>query len=239
MAQPVRLRARVDQVIDHAPGLRSLELVPERPVPRFRPGQFLHLALDPWDPSRHWPDSRPLSIASPPESRHRVRVTVSEVGRFTARLTAVDEGDEVWLKLPYGEFVVGGDDGTPAVLVGGGTGVAPFVSLAVSDRNPATAVRLLYGARRPDLLIYRDALDEAARRNPNFTWTAFVDDSDPTGAHHGRLSVEAILEEAETMSHTAEAVIYLSGPPAMITDLTAGLHGAGIPGHRIRVDAWA
>lgn len=238
MPQPVRIRARVEEVLDHAPGLRSLVLRPERPVPRFRPGQFLHLAVDQWDPSSHWPDSRPLSVASAPESRDSLRITVSEVGRFTARIMGVSAGDTVWVKMPYGEFVVESTAATPAVLVAGGTGVAPFVSLATSESALAGPVRLLYGVRRPELLIYRDALDEAARRNPDLTWEAFVEQDAPEGTTPGRLSVQAALAAAETTGSPSAAAFYLSGPPEMITAMSAGLAEAGVGPDRIRVDAW-
>ena len=238
MPQPVRLRATVQEVIDHAPGLRSLVLVPERSVPRFRPGQFLHLAVDPWDPSTHWPDSRPLSLASPPESRRELRVTVSEVGRFTARIMKAQPGDTVWLKLPYGEFVVESRHTSPAILVAGGTGVAPFISLAASKLALEGPARLLYGVRHPDLLIYRADLDAAAQRNPEFSWQAFLEEGEFAGAARGRLSVQGVLEAAESAGSRSPAVFYLSGPPAMISDLTAGLSQAGIESERIRCDAW-
>lgn len=236
MAQPVRLRATIEQVVDHAPGLRSLVLTPERPVPRFRPGQFLHLALDPWDPSAHWPDSRPFSVASPPESRDRVRITVSDVGRFTGRIMRCETGDSVWLKLPYGDFVVESHDGAPATLVAGGTGVAPFISLAASTLAFAGPVRLLYGVRRPELLIYRDALAAAAQSNPHLSWTAFTEEDPAEGLVHGRLSVDSVLDAAR--EDGSRAVFYLSGPPAMIKDLRTGLEAAGVAPERIRVDAW-
>lgn len=238
MPQPVRIRARVEEVVDHAPGLRSLILKPERDVPRFRPGQFIHLALDSWDPSMHWPDSRPLSVASPPDARDKVRVTVSEVGRFTARVMQASEGDTVWLKGPYGEFVVHSSESEPAILVAGGTGVAPFISLATSDLALGGPVRLLYGVRRPDLLIYREALDEAARRNPQLQWEAFVEQDAQDGAREGRLSADAALAAAQTTGSPGTAVFYLSGPPEMIAALTAGLTAAGVPPVQIRVDAW-
>ena len=238
MPQPVRIRAQVAELIDHAPGLRSLILKPERPVPRFRPGQFLHLAVDRWDPSAHWPDSRPLSVASSPESRDSVRVTVSEVGRFTARIMAASEGDTVWLKLPYGEFVVHSSESEPAILVAGGTGVAPFISLATSDLAFGGPVRLLYGVRRPDLLIYRDVLDQAAARNPQLQWEAFVEEDAPEGTRAGRLSAEAALAAAQTTGSPATAAFYLSGPPEMIAALKTGLSDAGVTADRIRVDAW-
>ena len=48
-----------------------------------------------------------FSIASPPESREALRITVSAVGVFTRRMMALAVGDEVWVKLPYGDFVAG------------------------------------------------------------------------------------------------------------------------------------
>lgn len=238
MPQPVRLRATVEHVIDHAIGLRSLVLRPERPVPRFRPGQFLHLAVDEWDPSQHWPDSRPFSLASPPEDRGRLRITVSEVGRFTRRLMATEPGDEVWIKLPYGDFVVECQAERPALLVAGGTGVAPFISLVTSAVPVEAPVVLLYGARRPDLLIYREFLDEASQRHPGFRWEGFAESGKSDGLHHGSLSLDSVLQALQSLGGFATSTVYLSGPPAMIAALSGGLSQAGVEAERIRVDAW-
>lgn len=238
MPQPARLRATVEDIFDHAAGLRSLVLKPERPAPRFRPGQFLHLAVDEWDPSRHWPESRPFSLASPPESRDRLQITVSEVGPYTRRIMETKPGDTVWVKLPYGEFIVESLDTTPAILVAGGTGVAPFVSLAASSVQLKGPIQLLYGVRRPDLLIYRDALDKAARDKKRFIWRPFVEHGDAGDATRGSLSVDAVFEAAESMGARSAAVIYLSGPPPMIESLTAELRRAGVSSDRVRVDAW-
>jgi len=79
VAQPSRLRAKVAHIEVHAPGVRSFVLAPERPSPRFRPGQFLHLALDPYDPSQHWPESRVFSIASPPHDSELIELHVNQV----------------------------------------------------------------------------------------------------------------------------------------------------------------
>ena len=71
MATPVKLPATVATVIEHDAETRTFVLAPARPLPRFRPGQFLHLALDGYDPAGHWPDSRVFSIASPPHACSR------------------------------------------------------------------------------------------------------------------------------------------------------------------------
>lgn len=208
-------------------------------MPRFKPGQFLHLAVDPWDPSAHWPDSRAFSIASAPQSRDHLQITVSEVGRFTARVMTIKPGDTVWLKLPYGEFVVESREATPAVLVAGGTGVAPFVSLVTSTVALEGPVRLLYGVRRPDLLIYRGALDDAASRNPLFTWKAFVEEGESEGAVQGRLTSAAVIEAAAAVGGASVATLYLSGPPGMVQELSDALASEGINPQRICIDAWS
>lgn len=237
MAQPIKLRARIDRIEEHAPDVRSFVLVPERPAPRFRPGQFLHLAIDPFDPSQHWPESRVFSIASPPDDRQRLRITVSALGRFTKRMMALSAGDYVWIKLPYGDFVVQADGNSPLILIAGGTGITPFVSF-FSGAPATNPVRVLYGARRSDLLIYKHVLAEATVRLPNLIWQAFVEDGAGPGERSGRLSVEAALAAAREAEGQTGAIYYISGPPSMLAMFRAGLTGAGVEPARIRTDAW-
>lgn len=238
MPQPIRLHACILEIIDHAPGLRTFILEPERPVPRFRPGQFLHLAMDSYDPSQHWPESRIFSIASPAEQRDRLRITVSAVGRFTRRMMTLRPKDEVWLKLPYGDFVVESVSDRTTVLVAGGTGITPFVSLVSSTSHQLPRIVLLYGARTPDLLIYRDILEQVARQNPTFHWVPFVEQGEWPGARPGRLSAKAAMEAAGQWGDPARATYYLSGPPAMLSALKGDLIDAGMSVESIRIDAW-
>jgi ferredoxin-NADP reductase len=237
VAQPIKLRARVDVIETHAPDVRSFILVPERPAPRFRPGQFLHLAIDPFDPSQHWPDSRVFSIASPPDDRQRLRITVSALGKFTQRMMALKEGDQVWVKLPYGDFVIESEENAPVILIAGGTGITPFVSFFAGDSTTAP-VRVLYGARRSELLIYRDVLKQAKERSPNLAWQAFVEENAGENERSGRLSVDAALEAARATGAGDTATYYISGPPAMLAMFRTGLAAAGVPSTRVRTDAW-
>jgi ferredoxin-NADP reductase len=239
MPQPLKLRAKVTQIAVHAASVRSFVLAPERPAPRFRPGQFLHLALDPYDPAQHWPESRVFSIASPPEERERLRITVSAVGDFTQRMMRLAEGDEVWVKLPYGDFIIESQGSGPLILVAGGTGITPFVSFLASTGASASApVRVLYGVRRSDLLIYRAVLEDAAKRFRDLRWQAFVEENAGAGERAGRLSVEAALGAAREAGEPSSATFHLSGPPQMLRLLQAGLAAAGVAPAQVRVDAW-
>ena len=66
MSTPVKLPAEVENIIHHTDGVKSFIMKPLKPCPNFKPGQFLHLAIDEYDPSFHWPESRVFSIANSP-----------------------------------------------------------------------------------------------------------------------------------------------------------------------------
>lgn len=238
MPQPSRLKATIDKVTEHADGLRTLAIVPERPAPRFRAGQFLHLAVDPYDPSSHWPESRIFSIASSPSDRARLLVTFSAAGSFTRRMLDLRAGDSVWLKLPYGDFFVETSDANPAVLVAGGTGMTPFIPLLSQDVAPTGPLWLLYGAKTPDLLIYRDAVNKAVTQWKQVNATFFSEQGLVPGITTGRLSADEALRAADSMGDRARANFYLSGPPAMLSSLKTNLVTSGIAVARVHIDAW-
>jgi len=102
----------------------------------------------------------------------------------------------------------------------------------------STPVRVLYGVRRSDLLIYRATLDEAAKRFPDLGWQAYLEEGAGAGEHPGRLSVEAALGAAHATGAAGAATFYVSGPPAMLAVFQSGLGAAGVPPSRVRADAW-
>lgn len=243
MAVVQRLRCQVERIVDHGQQVYTLELRPERLVPRFMPGQFLHLALDEYDPGGFWPESRVFSIASSPLEREVLRISYSVRGRFTARMEReLSVGRWVWVKLPYGEFVVDGN--RPAVLLAGGTGITAFTAfLAGLTPDHAYPVWLAYGARGRQQLIYREMIEQQARKVTRLHAYYFVeqdDDSRPSGAVElpvqvGRVSCAAIWPDVE---HPHEAIFYLSGPPTMLKTLTSELRVLGVSPAAIRTDAW-
>jgi ferredoxin-NADP reductase len=238
MATAIKTAARIAAIEAHGSGTYSLVLEPQRRVPRHKPGQFLHLALDAYDPAQHWPDSRAFSIASASDEPV-LRITYSVVGRFTRRLEAeAAVGATVWLKLPYGDFVV--QDSGAAVLVAGGTGITAYTAYlaGLARRADGPAVALLYGARQPALLAYRPQIDGWRSQTARLTVQYFVEEHDgQDGALQlGRLSSAA----AHAAAHDpAATTFYLSGPPIMLKAFTAELQTAyGVDPARIRIDAW-
>ena len=160
MATPQKFPCQVKNVVAHGERVYTLELVPDvLPVPRFKSGQFFHLALDPYDPTGFWPDSRVFSIASSPRERDKIQFTYSVRGRYTARMEEeIIAGRQVWVKMPYGEFFV--DVSHPVVLFAGGTGITAFTAfLHDLVDSPPHPVTVFYGARQKNLLVYRSLVE--------------------------------------------------------------------------------
>jgi ferredoxin-NADP reductase len=212
-----------------------VDLRPERTVPRFKPGQFLHLALDEYDPSGFWPESRVFSIASSPAQRERLCISYSVRGRFTARMEReLAEGRRVWVKLPYGEFVI---DGThDAVLFAGGTGITAFTAF-LDGLTPAFGrmVYLAYGARSRALLIYRGMVQQRAQEVAQLHAAYFVERDAGANEVCGCTSVAALWPQIQA---PLAALYYISGPPAMLKTIAQDLRERGVPPEAIRADAW-
>jgi NAD(P)H-flavin reductase len=242
MAMLRKLQCEVSGIDSHGDGVYTIKLTPERPLPGFVSGQFLHLAIDPYDPSGFWPDSRAFSIASSPSDRETLEVVYSVVGKFTKRMEQeLKLGSKVWVKLPYGDFVVDPAAAKRLVLIAGGTGVTAFISFVRAMAGGANHdVTLFYGARRSSLLLYSDEIAEIAAKNSALKAKLFAEKSD-SAAHEalkieeGRLSIDKIWE---TVAEPKAATYYLSGPPAMIQSMSDALKAKGAPAEQVKIDAW-
>jgi ferredoxin-NADP reductase len=224
-----KIPCRVRAVTDHGEHVYTVELEPSMTVPRFSPGQFLHLALEQPQPGGFWPESRVFSIASTPLDRDRLAITYAVKGAFTTRMEReLAPGGSAWVKLPYGEFVV--DSTRDAVLFAGGTGITAFTAFLQSlqpERQPR--VLLFYGARKPSLFVYGPLAEACAREVPSLSCSLVCEETD------GRLRVDAAWPAIEALH---DPVFYLSGPPQMLATLTAQLRGRGVSPAAIRTDAW-
>ena len=237
-----KLACRVERIINHGERVYTVALRPERRAPRFHAGQFLHLALDPYDPSRFWPESRVFSIASSPAERDLLRISYSVRGRFTARMEGgLVEGRQVWIKMPYGEFVV--DGRRDVVLFAGGTGISAFTAFLEGLTSDAPhSVTLAYGARTSDLLICRNVVDRCAKTLSSLDVLYFVEDATTVDEPGGRVSMQAgrvsVAAVWPRLVRPLEATHYISGPPAMLQTIRQDLRARGVPPEAIRIDAW-
>ena len=152
------------------------------------------------------------------------------------------EGKTVWIKMPYGDFVVSA--GTDVVLFAGGSGISAFSAFLDNlDPHSGHSVALAYGARSSSLLIYRDLVESCVARISSLSVRYFVEDLSPAETAHapranffpGRVSVEAMWPTMRSMTNPQ---CYISGPPAMLKKVGDDLRQEGVPAAAIHIDAW-
>lgn len=241
MAAPRKIKATVSSIKRFVDGVTAFTLKPDGRC-RYRSGQFLHLAVEPYDPSFNWPESRVFSIANSPSKSDDIEILVAPKGDFTWNMVnTIKEGQTVWLKLPYGDFNYKEAAGADVVLIAGGTGISPFISfleefLGLNDRY--NKVCLYYGVRKTELIIYDDLFKKLLNTAPNFSFQLFVEDEQPSclfGTKTGLLNIVQIFKETRDLSNP---VYYLSGPKAMISKALEVAEAQDICNHRIFFDKW-
>lgn len=161
VARPMALaaahRLRVERVIEEAPGVVSIEVSGRRlDRLRARPGQFFLWRFLTRD---YWWQAHPFSLSAAPDG-HRLRITVSAEGDFSAALRYIPPGTSVLAEGPLGAFTATAARRQGIALIAGGTGITAIRALLESIKGD---VKLLYRhADRDGHILFRHELDELA-----------------------------------------------------------------------------
>jgi ferredoxin-NADP reductase len=220
-------RAAVRETIRETPTATTLVL--EIPGwPGHRAGQHVDLRLTAED---GYQASRSYSVSSAPGDPPAVTVEKLDDGEVSPYL--VDDaqpGDELEVRGPVGGwFVWDTDKGGPLQLVGGGSGMAPLMSILRHHRRTGsdTEVRLLLSARGPrDVLFANELVD------PVLTYTR---ESSPDWTGYARRIDRAMLEEA-VFAPDRDPRIYVCGPTGLVEGVAADLVALGHDPARIRTE---
>jgi|ERR1035437_306807 predicted ferric reductase len=228
MSQPKKYKAEVISVRNPVDNVYTIEFRSLSGRFKYLPGQFLHLALDEYDPSFGWPDSRCFSMQSSP-SQEFLKITYSVKGSFTCRMAKeLIDGKPVDLKLPYGELFQKEHSRNNVVFIAGGTGITPFLS-AFNDPSFAEYInpKLYLGVRNKHYDIYESDLSIAQKINPTLNININYQDID------GVLDIDNIFN-----NDGLQATYYISGPQEMISSFKYRLIDLGLNECFIKTDSW-
>jgi len=242
MANPIKIQCNVSSIVNHDDVVSTISLKPSRRLPNFKPGQFLHMAIDSFDPTGgYWPESRVFSIASTPFDPEMI-IAYAVKGAFTKRMREeLTIGKEVWVRLPYGHFGLVAVPDEEIVLVAGGTGITPFISFISNELHSSSGMplKLIYGVRKPNLFLFTDVLTQAMSSLKGFKLLAFSENVPHNNGQFpigkGSLSLEKIWHAADD---PLKAIFYIAGPVAMINAFKTGLKDRGVKPEKIRIDEW-
>ena len=204
-----------------------------------RPGQHVDVRLTADD---GYQAERSYSIASPPEDTPRVTITVERLDDGEVSPYLVDEvraGDHLELRGPIGGyFVWEAQMGGPLLLLGGGSGIVPLMAMIRHRRAVHNAVpaRLLYSSRSQEEVIYRDELDELARRDggPEVIYT-LTRTQPPGWTGYRRRIDEALLRDVAWPSRDG-ALAYICGPTQFVETAASGLVALGHDPVRVKTE---
>jgi ferredoxin-NADP reductase/DMSO/TMAO reductase YedYZ heme-binding membrane subunit len=223
---PVRLwarhRLRVAHVTADAPGVVSIYLTGRglRGL-RAEPGQFFRwrfLARGLW-----W-SANPYSLSAVP-SGDGLRITVKALGDHSAALSRLRPGTRVIAEGPYGGFTARLGRGGRSLLIAGGVGITPLRALFETLPGQVT---LLYRARTPEELLFRDELEEIARARGDARLYCSVGPRTP-----------GLFEELDRLvPDLREHDAYVCGPGELTRAATGALRAAGVPASRIHHESF-
>jgi NAD(P)H-flavin reductase len=176
---------------------------------RHRPGQFVELSII-------GTGEAPISICSSPTRRGFIELCVRRTGRVTNALYRLSMDSLVGVRGPYGNgFPIEEMRGQDLLIVAGGLGMAPLRSLlwyALDNRPQFGSVTLMYGARTPREMLFRDELSSLT--DVDALTTLLTVDRDPEGGwrHHVGLLPELFKHADIDPRRTYAAVV---GPPVV------------------------
>lgn len=204
---------------------------PEKPL-QYTAGQFIELTIPHPHPDefgiKHW-----YTLSSSPTDE-LVSITTKLMNHgssFKKALQKLQLGQTVTMSDPMGDFVLPKLIQTPLIFVAGGIGITPFHSMLswLASSNEERPIRLLYGVRTEDDIIFQDTFDRAKQHA-----TIVVSDATPAwGGGRGQLTAELILGLEQPSEDT---LIYVSGPEPMVEQLQKELKKAGVKQRQLVLD---
>lgn len=191
----------------------------------FKAGQFMMLKVD---DGKEPPVNRSYSIASAPIDKDHFALCVKliEEGRGSEYLRGLEPGDTAEFLGPVGHFVLKENDKS-IVMVGTGTGLAPFMGMieTLFDRGFEQNVTLLFGVRHDSDLFYLDRLKEWEETHDNFkTIITLSRPEDSWEGEEGR-----VTDHFEKMELDPENTdVYICGNGNMVIDIKKMAEAKGL-----------
>jgi ferredoxin-NADP reductase len=217
------------------PRIRSISLAPERPF-SFLPGQHISVRVGSAD--------RKYSIASAPESGAVIQLAVERLpgGAVSSHLhTAAKPGDVLEIRDPRGDFTWSVADGGPVLLIAGGSGLAPLMSMIRHRalRKSALAMGLIYSAMSWDDLLFRDELSELAEARNGFELMLTLTRDTPPQQDVGSRRVDrAMIGDMLARLPAAVSGVYICGSEPFCENARGHVLQLGVPPGRVQVESY-
>ncbi|MFA8451938.1 MAG: ferric reductase-like transmembrane domain-containing protein [Bacteroidales bacterium] len=189
-------------------GITELLIHPKDKALLYTAGQFAFFTF----PKISKREQHPFTISSHPLNEN-LRITVKNLGDYTAKLNNLSVGDKAIIEGPYGMF--SSKYAKEQVWIAGGIGITPFLSLAKDIYTHP--VKLYWSVNNETEAVYKDELYEIAKDNPNFEFSVWHSDE------NGFLTIDKLnIDDIEKKS------FFICGPEPLKKSLMKQLSEKGV-----------
>lgn len=231
---------RVIEIITETPTVKTVRLGPTAGAAAlpftFLPGQFLNVTFSVGGARMN----RSYSISSSPTQRAYLDLTVKReprgaVSRHITDLIRV--GNELEAGGPVGRFTFTGTEANSIVLISGGVGITPMMSISryLTEQSWRNEIFFVYACRSPVDFIFESELAELERRNPRLHLIVVMEH--PEGSKWqgltGRLSKEVLSQAVPGITSRR---IHMCGPPVMMDAVRSLLLELKVPAEQIKTE---
>lgn len=237
-----RGQLRVGSIVVETPSVKTFRLLPASDggvLPfTFVPGQFLNVAFSIGGARMN----RSYSISSAPTQREYVEVTVRREPRGAVSRHIVDllkVGSLIEASGPVGKFTFDGTEADSIVLIAGGVGITPMMSISryLTERSWPGDIFFVYACRVPADIIFAKELAALEQANPRLHVTIAMSRPDGTDwkGTRGHINKELL---ARAVPDIASRRVHLCGPPTMMDAIKAALIELGVAPEQVKTEAF-
>mgnify|MGYP000020468830 FL=1 len=218
--------AEILKVKEESPDVKTFTFRLKEGEFRFKAGQFVEVSV-------FGVGEAPFTLSSSPFDTEKFEVSIMRVGSVTSAIHRKKEGDVVGIRGPYGtHFPLEKCEGKDVTIVGGGIGIAPLRSLIyalIHEREKYGDIKVLYGAREPRLIVYKDLWDEFKKHVEVYLTVDFADET-----WKGHVGVVTTLFDVVEIN-PKDNMAFVCGPPIMIKFVTQKLLELGFAPENIHL----
>ena len=235
--RPMRIPATITRIAQRTPTIKSFDLDLGGHELGFKPGQWVDffVTLEGAEAIGGY------SITSSPSVQDSIGLAIKlddsyhPVTNWLHKSARV--GDTVEISLG-GDFYYTADMDGPIVLIAGGIGLTPLMSIvrAIDESHDSTPTTLIYSVSTPSEILFHEELEDIARRNPyiNLVFTITRPGQEEWDGPTGRINDDLLRETGIS----PDSLFFICGPPDMIRDMIGILVRRGAPGSRIKYEQW-
>lgn len=240
----------ISKKVSESDEIISFHLTPvdKGPLPAYQPGQFVSVKC--FVPELGVYQPRQYSLSDIPNKEYfqisvkrEFAVGQKPAGRISNVLhESMPEGAEIEISMPFGDFILDINNTTPVVLISGGVGLTPMMSMlkTVTEQSKTRRAVFIHAVRNGRVHAMKDTLSEIMAENPQVSRAIFYEEaaeSDRKGVDYdyvGRVDLTKLKNQVVL----PDADYYICGPQPFMKAQSASLKDMGIKEDHIHMEVF-